>query len=81
METTENRIGGISAYTNPFGLLNELIPGCATDMADEYFLVRIFPSQNLTLRVAKKRQHGFGDDVRIGGWPLTPSNDAFLITI
>ena len=81
MRATEDRIRGIFAYTNPFWLLKELIPGCTTDLIDEYFFIRIFPSQDFTLLVTKKGEYRFWDYMRISRLFLTFRKDTLSVFI
>lgn len=81
MIATEDWIGSIFAYTNPFRLLKEPIPGSPMDLIDEYFFIRIFPGQDFTLRVFKKREYGFWDYMRIGSWQPTSRKNALFVFI
>jgi hypothetical protein len=81
MRATENRICSISADTNSFWLLKEVLPNCATDMIDEYFFVRVFPGQDLTLLITKKCEYRFWDYVRMGRLLLTFGNDTLSVFV
>jgi len=77
----EDRVCSVFAYTNASWLLKELIPGCSSDLMDEYLFIRVFPGQDCALLFAKKRKYRFRDDVRMNRALLAFRYDTLIVFI